>query len=84
MDSMSWRRVALSFCVLAATAMAGAGRAQDATTAPTPRMKQTRAIIARMTGATGVVTMALSPDGKHLASIIWTGMANTLDRRAHV
>ena len=76
MDSMSWRRVALSFCVLAATAMPDAGWSQDATT--TPRMKQTRAIIARMTGATGVVTMALSPDGKHLASIIWTGMANTL------
>jgi len=54
---------------------AGAG---DEASTLTPRMKETRAIAARLLDPKGVSDMSLAPDGKHAVAIAWTGQANAL------
>ncbi len=78
MSATTWRRILMGACMLAAALASGASRADDATPALTPRMEKTRTIIAQMTDPKGIRMMTLAPDGKHLAAIAWTGLANAL------
>ena len=78
---MAWRTAVLGACVLNAAMMMCSTvcwAANDATPSLTPRMTMTRALIAQMTDPTGVTSMALAPDGKHIAVIGWTGRAKAL------
>ena len=78
MNTATWRCIAAAACVLATTLTPPASAASDDATALTPRMKQTRGIIDGMLDPRGVQAMTLSPDGLHLAAIVWTGQANGL------
>ncbi|HEX4510745.1 MAG TPA: prolyl oligopeptidase family serine peptidase, partial [Burkholderiaceae bacterium] len=53
------------------------GRA-DAPKARTERMEEEGAVVDLLLDPQGISSMMLAPDGKHLASIVWTGYAQAL------
>jgi dipeptidyl aminopeptidase/acylaminoacyl peptidase len=70
-------RAATSACLVLGVLVTSASGAQEAP-APSPRMKDLRALIARMTNPKGLTSMMLAPGGKHIAAVGWTGEANAL------
>lgn len=78
MHARKWRGCVTSAVVLAAALASGVSRSAEVKTALTPRMTAMRTVIAQMTDPTGIAKMELSPDGKHIAAIVWTGQASML------
>ena len=78
MSAWIWRIAVKSACVLAAALASHLSQAESPAPALTPRMTVTRALIAKMHDPAGITAMTLAPDGKHVATIGWTGLANSL------
>ncbi len=64
--------------MIAAVCAGNLAKAEGTALPLTPRMQLDRSIVDRMLDPAGVSTMTLAPDGKHIAVIGWTGIANVL------